>query len=237
MTKNQFIMVGVVVLLTIGGAYTQGRMTDRWSNEVSQRLEKFTTKLDGVPTQFGNWISEEMPVDEAQFKESNCHGRVSRLYKNTITGEQVNVFLVSGKGYHCTIHTPDYCYVAAGYETLKAPTNYSVDVPGVGKSEFLNAMFRKVTATETTQLRILWTYSKDGKWSAPKFAKYTLGNEPALYKIYLITQQTQDGRPVEQDPSVEFAKEFFPVLEQVLFTESVPVAESGAGPDDKVASN
>ncbi len=233
MSKSQYILLAVVTVVTLGGAFSQGKMTDRWSNEVSQRLEKFTAKLDGVPPVIGNWASVETPVDEDQFKQSNCHGRVSRTYRNTVTGDEVNVFLVSGKGYHCTIHTPDYCYVAAGYETLQSPEGFSVEVPQVGSAEFLNAIFKKETATETTELRILWSYSEDGKWTAPKLAKYQFGNKPALYKVYLISQ-IKGARPkLNEDPTVAFAKEFFPAISSPLF-QGGP-ATAGAAPAAEAA--
>lgn len=228
MSRNQIIFAVVVALVTVVGAYTQGKITDRWENEISQELETFTLRLEDVPTQIGNWISEEVPVDEAQFKASNCHGRVSRTYRNAVTGEAVNIFLTSGKGYHVTIHTPDFCYVAAGYEMGNEPQNYRVnDVPEMSpEPEFLNTLFKKVTPTETTHLRILWSYTADGMWTAPKLAKYSLGTKDALYKLYLISEIGDGVPPIGEDPTVAFAKEFLPAINKVMFPkETEPVVD------------
>ena len=218
MSKNQLIFLAIVVLVTVGGAYRQGILTDRWSNEVSERLQTFTNHLDGVPKQIGNWVSEDTPVNEDQWKASNCHGRISRVYQNTATGDVVNVFLVSGKGYHVTIHSPDWCYVAAGYEMDKDPDTFSFDVPSVPAPEFLNAMFKRVTPTETRQIRILWGYSDDGKWTSPKLAKYSFASKPALYKVYLISEIRDGVVPnLTEDPTVNFAREFLPTVNNILF--------------------
>lgn len=221
MTKLQFILLGVIAIVTLGGAYSQGKITDRWSNEVSERLETFTNRLDGVPTQIGEWVSKETKVNEAQFKASHCHGRISRVYENS-AGDQVNVFLVSGKALHVTQHSPDWCYVAAGYEMKKDPVVYGFDVDGVPRPEFLHADFERVTSTETTRLRILWTYSEEGQWSASKLATSAFSGKPALYKVYLIANQS--GKPLADDPTVAFAKEFLPAINPVLFPSNAAAA-------------
>lgn len=228
MSKMQITLLLAVAAVTVVGAYTQGKLTDRWGNEVSERLATFSSRLDGVPTQIGEWTSYEVPVDEAQFKASNCHGVVSRAYKRG--DDEVTVFLVSGKGYHVTIHTPDWCYVAAGYEMQKQPSNYSFEVPGIStKPEFLYANFTRVTATETTRLRILWSYSEEGKWTAPKLAKYSFAGKPALYKVYFIRKVSSEPPDLGEDPIIDFAKEFLPAISPSLFPggEASPAKEPG----------
>ena len=225
MSKIQIGFAFVVAAVTVAGALVQGKLTDRWSNEVSDRLETFSTRLVGVPTEIGGWTSHEVPVDEEQFKASNCHGVISRAYKRG--DDEVTAFLVSGKGYHVTIHTPDWCYVAAGYEMDNQPASYSFDVPGIPRPEFLNASFTKVTPTETTRLRILWSYSEDGTWTAPRLAKYSFAGKPALYKVYLIRRVSSEVPPLGEDPIVAFAKEFLPAISPSLFPSetAAPVAE------------
>lgn len=222
MSKMQLILAAVIAVVTIGGALTQGRITDRWGDEVSARLAEFTARFDGVPTQIGDWVSTETEVNEEQFAASHCHGRISRVYVNS-KGDRVNVFLVSGKSLHVTQHSPDWCYVAAGYEMRRDPSVYGFEVDGVPRPEFLNADFQKVTSTATTKLRILWSYSEDGKWSASKLATYAFAGKPALYKVYLISDLV-NGTTLADDPTVAFAKDFFPAINPILFP-----AEAEAG--------
>ena len=42
---------------------------------------------------------------------------MSRTYRNR-DGQIVNVYLVTGSARHVTIHTPDWCYVGAGYDII-----------------------------------------------------------------------------------------------------------------------
>jgi hypothetical protein len=235
------ILIGLIAsVVSVGGAVYQGQLCDRWELETSERLEGFAQRLARVPTQIGPWTSTEVEVDEAQFKESKCNGVVSRAYQNSLTGELVSVYLVSGKAYHVTIHTPDWCYVAAGFEMDNDPANYAVQCKGVEPPpDFLWASFKKETEIETKDLRIFWSYTDDGQWTSPKLAKQLFARKPALYKVYLITQIEGRATELSKDPSVQFAKEFMPVVNDALFgdddvstadgsVDAVPAGESAA---------
>ena len=209
-------MLTVAALVIIGSAYSHGILTDRWIPHRSEKLDGYTARLGDLPTEFGDWTSTDAPVDPAQFKASGCDGSFSKLFENSVTGEQISVFLVSGRGYHVTIHTPNFCYVAAGYDMRADPTSYAFVAPGMPDNEVVHTVFSKATPTETSNLRILWTYSTDGSWKSPKLAKYTYGREDAMYKLYVI-RNISDGVEIGDDPTVQFAKEFLPILNQTLF--------------------
>lgn len=236
MTKMQLILAGVIGVVAIGGAYTQGTITDRWSNEVSQRLGVFTDRLTGVPAEIGDWTSTDTQVNERQFEASHCHGCISRVYENS-EGQRVNVFLVSGKAIHVTQHSPDWCYVAAGYEMRKDPVVYGFDVDGITRPEFLHADFERITSTENTKLRILWSFTEDGRWTGSKLASYAFAGKPALYKVYLIADiNEQNASSLADGPIVAFAKEFLPAIEPVLFPEGPPTPE-GETPADAAGTD
>ena len=96
------------------------------------------------------------------------------------------------------------------------------------ENEVLHSVFKKDTQTETSHLRILWTYSKDGSWQSPeKLAKYTFGDEKAMYKLYLIRNVDGGAPPIGEDPVVGFAREFLPVLGQTLFAPGGPTEGGG----------
>ena len=218
------ILISVLAAITsIAGAVYQGRFCDRWTVETSEQLNLFAERLASVPTEFGAWSSVEVPVNEEQFKASKCNGCVSRKYTHAVTGQSATIFLVSGKAYHITIHTPDWCYVAAGYEMNGDPSNYAFDVKGLSaRPEFLHADFRKETSTETTRLRILWSYSEDSVWTAPKLAEHLFASKPALYKLYIISELEGSAPAMSEDDTVAFAKDFLPVVNDVLFPVDSP---------------
>lgn len=233
MNKLQWIMVGLIGLVSVAGAVQQGVVTDRWSNEVTERLQKFTDRLEGVPTTVGEWTSietEETEKTKRQWIASGCHGKVTRVYSHP-NGMQVNVFLVSGKALHVTQHSPDWCYVAAGYEMKKEPALYGFDVDGIPRPEFLHADFEKIEPTQTLRLRILWSYTEDGKWNGSKLATYAYMGKPALYKVYFIIAANEKNMPagstMEECAAVEFAKEFLAEIDPILFT-AAPTPEPPA---------
>jgi hypothetical protein len=99
------------------------------------------------------------------------------------------------------------------------PVGYSVDTgSSLPDPEFRTATFTKTDAAGKERLRIFWTYSDSGEWQGPKWPKPHYARRPALYKVYLITSVADNSEKAAADsPSVEFAKQFFPLLNQVLF--------------------
>jgi len=218
MSTSQLSMLVAGALVICGGAYVHGVKTDRWQQQTNEKLEHFSQRMEAIPIDFGDWTSKELDVNEEQFEASHCDRAYSRVFVNSVTGEQISAFLVSGRGYHVTIHTPEFCYTAAGYEMGRDPTSYKFEAPGLPENEVLHSMFKKDTQTETSHLRILWTYSKDGMWQSPeKLAKYTFGDEEAVYKLYLIRNVDGGVPAIGEDPALAFAREFLPILSQTLF--------------------
>jgi len=208
-----------LVVLAVGTLY-QGRIAERWSIAGSEKLETFAVRLDNVPMDIGAWKGTDTEVDERQFKASNCRKALSRTFKNEDLGASVNVFLVCGTARHVTIHTPDWCYVGAGYEMQGEPVTHSVDCGDTMEPpEFLTALFVKETPVACQSLRIFWTYSDDGTWKGPKLAKAAYAGKSAIYKIYLIVDVSNRNESIEKSPSIDFAKEIMPLLNERLFVE------------------
>jgi hypothetical protein len=216
------LLAGVVALAVIAGATLfHGKTSDRWSQTTTAELVEFTERLSDVPFEIGDWVGVDTEIDQEQFKRTHCTGCVQRLYRHRETGAEVSAYLVAGTARHITIHTPDWCYVAAGFDMESKPIHYSVDCPSLETNpEFLTTTFIKQDPIDTYRLRILWSYSDDGKWEGPKWAKPTYAGRPALYKLYLIASLPDGGRPIHEDPIIDFAKQLMPVLNGVLFPAS-----------------
>jgi hypothetical protein len=218
-------LVLAMIVLAIG-TLLEAKYTERWSADRSEKLDQFTTRLDRIPKEIGDWIGVDEKIDEEEFRESNCTNCVSRTYTNR-DGQKVNVYLVSGTARHVTIHTPDWCYVGAGYEKVQDPQQYpDNESPLEPKPEFVTAIFRKETPLLKSEIRIYWTFSDDGQWFGPKIPKAAFAGRPALYKLYLITDIAEAGTKVESNPSLNFARKFLPIANQILFApEDKPAAE------------
>lgn len=231
MSKN--IPLIVVIIVLAAGTLIEGRLSDRWGRESSEKLNDFTARLNDIPMTVGDWTGEndedgyspeEKEAMARQFKASNCAGYISRTYRNR-EGQAVSVYVVSGSARHVTIHTPNWCYVGAGYDMEFEPQQYSmIDVALETPPEFLTTRFLKETPLGTERIRIFWTFSDNGKWIGPRMPKPAFAGKSAMYKIYLITHI--DGQAVglttEDNPTNDFCKQFMPELNKVLFRESAP---------------
>ncbi len=214
----KYVPFAVVLVVLAVGTLIEGKYSDRWGKAQSEKLDTFTERLQAVPKKIGDWEGTDEPINEEEFKASNCSGCVSRTYRNR-DGQRVNVYLVSGSGRHVTIHTPDWCYVGAGYNMVDDPRQYTIkDVPGVQtQPEFLTTVFQKDTALESHQIRIFWSFSEDGDWRGPRMPTASYGARPALYKVYLITDLEQADAQIERNPTLDFVRQFMPVVNRVLF--------------------
>jgi len=219
MINSQFTLPIAAAFLIVAGSVYQGLVSNRWMPAQSEKLTQFTTALDRVPKSFGNWVSEDTPVDQKQFAASNCDGYVSRRYVNVTSKEAVDIFLVSGSARHVTIHTPDWCYVAAGYEMLSEPVPYDIETVD-GIATFRTANFYKEDPTATYRLRIFWGYTDNGTWESPAWQKWSYAGRSAMYKLYMISSLDEKPVSTADDPAVAFAQELLPVLKQELFRTS-----------------
>ncbi len=223
----------VVVIALAAGTLWEGKYSERWGAVTSERLQTFTERLNHIPMKVGDWQGIDEPETEEQqrqFAASHCTNFVSRTYTNR-DGQRVNVYIVSGNNRHITIHTPDWCYVGAGYRMIDSPRQRRIsNVPNMpADPEFLTTVFRKEEALFSHHIRIFWGFSDDGTWRGPKSPKLAYAGRPALYKIYMITDLDEVGNDIEKNPTLEFAREFLPVINPILFdgTKDAPKAKDG----------
>ena len=217
-----------LVLVALGvGTYLEGNYSERWGRIRTERLKQFAARLDELPMQYGDWQGVRQEPDERaeeEFKASNCEKCWSVTFTNQ-DGQTVNCYVVCGLARHVTIHTPDWCYVGAGYQLMDDPQRYQAkqvtEATDVNNQptvpEFLTAVFRKEDPLRSHHLRIFWTFAHDGNWVGPTQAKTDFAGMPALYKIYLITDLDGLSGDVESNPALNFSQQFFPTANKVLF--------------------
>ncbi|MCP4193558.1 MAG: exosortase-associated EpsI family protein [Planctomycetaceae bacterium] len=233
----KYLPIAVVLVVLVVGTIIEGNYSDRWGKAQSYKLDQFTEAVNRVPKSFGHWTSVDDEINQKEFEASNCTNCISRTYTNR-EGEVVNVYLVSGTGRHVTIHTPDWCYVGAGYEIVDGEAQQYTDAKATNLEvppEFLTAIFRKEDPINPTEhIRIFWTFSDDGIWRGPRMPKPTLGSKPAMYKIYMITNVHSGGADVATNPTLKFAREFLPIINGELF--KAPPVETGTEGEATAAS-
>jgi hypothetical protein len=231
----RYIPIIAAVALLAGVAVVQGQWTERWGKFDPEEVVHRVDALSKVPMKFGRWEGTDQELDERQLKIAKVSGVVQRSYRNIDTGQEVSVYLATGKARSVSVHTPDKCYAAAGFrqaeDQVAVPVKY-----GDGKTaEFYTGHFRKDAPEGTVHLRIFWSWNATGEWLAPQVPKVTFAKYPALYKMYVIRLIRPGEQYLGEDPSVEFLEEFLPILEETLNDRSSSqpaepkVASSGPG--------
>lgn len=220
---KQLLPLAIATGLIVLGMLYQGKQTDRWGDRNSALLSQLTTNLPGLPSEIGGWSSVDTPLTEEEFAATDCTSYISRDYYNGESKQKVLCLSVVGTARNVTIHTPDWCYVGAGYEMEGDAKPFNIHIEGQDH-EFTTATFRKQEATGLNRIRIFWSYTDDGKWLAPSLPKSYFGGRPALCKVYLQTRIGEQEDPLIQSPSIAFAKVLIPALNAELFGE--PILES-----------
>jgi hypothetical protein len=185
-----------------------GLWTNRW--QLSDEPARSAAKLRDVSLVLGDWEGEVGKEHLAK----DMAGALFHRYRNRKTGQVVTVFVVCDRPGPVSIHTPDVCYEAAGYEVSK-PARFTA--PGDEDISFWTARFhKKRSADGAGDLRIFWSWNAGQGWQAADDARLSYARFPALYKLYLIYELPGDEN-LADGPPVQLMKQLLPELQRALF--------------------
>lgn len=177
------------IAVVLGVTYLHGQMTERWSGRnVTAELKLAAERLEGrFPVSFGSWeAAEELQSSPAELERAGAVGHVSRAFVNTKSKARVSVFVVCATPRDASGHTPDRCYPGAGFEIAETEHRQTVPLADGRSAEVFTGTFRKSGQV----LRVFWTYGVDGRWVAPQIARIELADAKAVYKLYVIIDET-----------------------------------------------
>ncbi len=223
--KNMQIVIPVAVVLVgiVVGTLAQGQQTERWKTlDKSAMLIAMTEHIENTPIEVGEWKGEVIKVTNAmeqQYERAHAVGHIEIRFRHTRTNKTVQVSLVCGPRRHIGVHTPDKCYVAAGFKMHGNPKQAHVIWNG-GKATTLGTEFVKESTSGLERLKIVWCWGATGEWIAPSFSilsRMGLGSSPAWYKLYVSTPVPANARAADIKENKVFMREFMPLLNQVLF--------------------
>lgn len=198
------VLVLIVLVSSVGVAH--GWLTGRWG--VSADLQRAAAALDRFPKVVGGWTAtEDFPYDADDMARAGIRGHMGRAYRNSQSGEVLQVLAVCGRGGPISVHTPDVCYVGAGYSQVGAL--HRLADPPAGTT-FWQGRFVKQTGVVPQQLDIYWAWSRDGaEWAAPDNPRVTFAWAPSLYKLYVVRSSAGASAG---DASDALAREFLSSL-------------------------
>ncbi len=202
--------------LVVAFGVLEGLWTDRWGTARDPGVA--AARLADIPLGVGDWQGEALEMDAQEFAKAEISGYAMRRYVNQSTGASLTVLLVCGRPGPVSLHPPDVCYSGAGYDLVGEPVLQSVEVgPGGKTASFRTAPFVKTAAPVPEPLRILWSWSASGTWSAEDNPRLSFARAPVLYKLYVIRSLQSTDEPLDKDPALGFLQEFLPQVESYLF--------------------
>ncbi len=189
-----------------------------WGNDKS--LEKAAARLVNVPKEFGDWRGVDRELDERQLVIGEVTSAIAREYVDRLDRHRFQIVLLCGRPGPISVHTPDICYDANGYKAVTLPE--VVDVIGTdgSRAQVWRVGFRPKRADRGEELRVAWTWSDSGPWSAPENPRVTYAPRRFLYKLYVV-QQGVAGRQDDKG-LVDFLKDFLPVVAEALEIQGDP---------------
>ncbi len=203
-------LVVAAVLAAAGVAH--GYLTDRW--ELNEGQVAKLQALAAVRPALGDWAGEDVPVDETQtpgFK-TFC-----RRYTQAGSGRTVVTTVAVGRPGKVSTHTPEFCFPGSGFELAGDIERRELTVGESGLAQFYTAVFARKKATGTEALRVRWTWSTDGHWSAPDYPRLAFAREPVLLKLYVVHAVPAEGQEEDGKVYEEFAARFLKELNGRLF--------------------
>jgi hypothetical protein len=194
--------------LIVATGIVHGFWSDRWAPAVEPQIA--ADRLATIPMTIGEWDGKDpdRPVESVP----GVVGSLRRRYTHRITGASVTLALVCGRAGPVSIHTPDSCYTASGYDFGKQ-TQLAV-APGV---DFWTADAVLTKASEETRLRIFWAWNAGKGWRAPEDSRTAFARVPVLHKLYVLRELNSLSEPVKDDPALGFLRALLAELDARLF--------------------
>jgi len=203
------------LILLLGTGLVHGLLTQRWQK--SSALEAALVRLEGLPTEFGQWQSKPEVISRTELTLARAEGAWVRRFSSRRTQQTILVILLCGRTSAMCAHRPENCYPGAGYDLAGSPFNYTLRTTSDAVlGDFWTGRFVKEESVGEQQLRIFWSWLSDGKWQAPSWPRFHFAGKPYLYKLYVLRDAAYRPEKLNDDPAVDFMRQLIPALTRQL---------------------
>lgn len=204
-------------MLILGTGVLHGLQTDRWGE--SAKVLAAAERLNSIPTSFGNWTSEATEIPEDQLKIAEALGHFARQFRNSETGEVVNIMILCGRPGPISVHPPTVCFVGAGWQLEAEPKTISLSAALQEKSaeSLWNTRFVRSVDGVPVRINTSWGWNSAGEWQAYENARLKTAGAPYLYKMYATIPVSVETESVESDVLERFWRDFLPLVDEALF--------------------
>jgi hypothetical protein len=206
------IHLALAAFFIVASGFVHGRWSNRWAGSQTVAARDLFGGLDGT---IGDWrVSEPLPIDPANVPaNTQCSARRFLPQK---AGKPVTASITAGGPGAVAVHTPDVCYLGAGYKLRGEVTRQTVPLPDGTSAAFWVGDFTKTTATGAESVRVRWSWTADGNWSAPDYPRWVFARAPVLYKLYVVHPLAEEDDLTKDDPYRKFVADLVPALNRRL---------------------
>jgi hypothetical protein len=212
MPRTLPIWAATAIVLVAGIVHGIG--TNRWSS--GHEIGPACARLGRVPWVIGDWTGQPLEFNAAEHGPAGIGGGLLRRYVNRRTGGSLTVLIVCGRPGPISVHTPEVCYPAAGYEVLGARTRVTIPLgPGTPPTALWRVRLRKVRSIVPELLDVHYGWSAAGLWRAPEQdPRFAFAGSPYLYKLYVIRPRAGADES-EADLSITFLRALLSALKEM----------------------
>jgi hypothetical protein len=211
------LLLAVAVCLIALDGYIYGRWTNRW--EDAPDLAQAAARLPSVAMTIGDWQATVRALGAREARQAGFQAYFLRQYQKGKDGDVVTVMLACGPPGPLSVHTPDICFDAAGFDVAGKVGQQGFAGPDPSqKAEFCRARFTKKDAAGGAHLQVFWSWHAHNAWQAPANPRWTFAGLPVVHKLYVTHQMARledDGK--ETTACAEFMGLLLPELERTLF--------------------
>jgi hypothetical protein len=203
LASRSLALIACIATLVFSGVMN-GALDGRWANRTE--LEEHGQRLQQAPKIVGDWILiKEEPLDADAQAMLQCHGSLTRYYRNRITGEEVGLLLIYGPRGPVAVHVPEICYSSVGTFPSGAPVAKSLS--DSKQDSFWVTQFDHASDGKSA-FEVWYAWSTGTDWEAANHPRFWITDQ--LYKIQVAgpaTMATEEKSPVER-----FLDVFIPIL-------------------------
>ncbi len=202
--------------MIIASGVIHGIQTDRWGE--SSKVLEAASRLDQIPTEFGDWSGTGNEIPEKQLKVAEAAGYYSQKFTNTEDGRQVSVMILCGRPGPISVHPPTVCFVGAGWNLQTQPARVEMDSSGSGA--MWKGRFARIQDGVPVAIETHWGWTAEGKWLALESPRLETAKYSHLYKMYITVPYSTASEGDAKKTVDEFLESFLPQLNEALFQES-----------------
>jgi hypothetical protein len=188
----------------------------RFSSEQQQQAIAQMFPLEKIPLQLGRWQLKEggdQALDPKIARIAGSSDSLSRVYVNKDTGVAVHVLLLYGGAERVSLHTPEVCYPAVGYEQVDEVIEHPLRI-GDRPANFRSVVYMRKGNSADRQ-EVLYGFRQAGLWSPQVEGNWKqLSKDPSLFKLQIQRRVADRERRHLNNPTEQFLAIFLQDLEQ-----------------------